>query len=233
MNFYARWRFTALLAAMLLLLTLRLVAVELDGSAWWADLFGAVVLVAALLSSIDDRRFRTATLVLGVPAIFGLFGAGYVHEPLAYPLTIIVRVMGIVFLVFTIAMILRVLLTQRKVTHDSLVVTFCGYMLIGVVWAEIYMLLEFVDPGALHFIGEHPVLTDRPAERWLLLEYFSFTTLTTLGYGDIEPISPIARALACFEAILGQFYLAVLVAGLVGLRFASRPDHERPPTAAE
>jgi hypothetical protein len=59
---------------------------------------------------------------------------------------------------------------------------------------------------------------DDQLQRWLMLEYFSFTTLTTLGFGDVVPETPTARFLAIWEVIFGQFYLAVLVAGLVNLR---------------
>jgi hypothetical protein len=84
--------------------------------------------------------------------------------------------------------------------------------MLGVIWALTYSLLEAVIPGS--FTG----LVDQAANAkwnpdWV---YFSFVTLTTLGYGDILPVTFSARALAYFEAIVGQFYLAVLVAGLVG-----------------
>ena len=76
--------------------------------------------------------------------------------------------------------------------------------------ADVYALLEFVEPGSLH-LGSEAGPVDRDE-----LVYFSFTTLTTLGYGDITPITPGARALTSLEATFGVLYIAVVIAGLVG-----------------
>lgn len=88
----------------------------------------------------------------------------------------------------------------------------CVYLMLGVIWALTYSLLEAAIPGS--FTGLSVQAADSKWDPdWV---YFSFVTLTTLGYGDILPVNSSARSLAYFEAIVGQFYLAVLVAGLVG-----------------
>ena len=132
------------------------------------------------------------------------------------------HVTSMLFLTFVVAMILQSLMTQSAVTKDSIAGAFCGYVLMGVIFAEIFCLLELNVPNSFQVGLTFPDWTDDPLQRWLTLEYFSLTTLTTLGFGDVIPITPAARGLAVFEAICGQFYLAVLVAGLVNLR-ASRP----------
>jgi voltage-gated potassium channel Kch len=82
-------------------------------------------------------------------------------------------------------------------------------------WGEGYGLIELLRPGSLKLPSVDPVAGPRA-----MLQYFSFVTITTVGYGDIYPVSPLARATAATEALLGQLYLVVLVARLVGLHTA-------------
>ena len=101
---------------------------------------------------------------------------------------------------------------DENISANRIIGAVCVYLMLGVIWALMYSLMETVIPGS--FAG----LADQAANSkwnpdWV---YFSFVTLTTLGYGDILPLTFSARSLAYFEAIIGQFYLAVLVAGLVG-----------------
>jgi len=93
------------------------------------------------------------------------------------------------------------------------------YLLIGLAWASAYELLHFVRPGA--FSG---ALAAEPVpQTWI---YYSFVTLTTMGYGDITPVHPVARSLAIAEALTGQLYLAITLASLVALR-ESAADRRR------
>lgn len=233
MNNYYRWKFTVLLAAILLLVAVRVATLDLASSQIVIDLCGALFLIAAILTISDSRRFRRAAFLLGIPAIAATCGARFFPEATAESLLMLARVLSIGFLGLTIGLILRELLTQRDVTWDSIVGTFCGYLLIGVMWSEAYSLLQLSSPGALHFDVSSSLDLGNVGRRWQHIEYFSFATLTTVGYGDITPVSPAARALAALEAICGQFYLAVLVAGLVGVRvpqhIAAREHHNQGP----
>ncbi|OQW73704.1 MAG: hypothetical protein BVN35_11365 [Proteobacteria bacterium ST_bin11] len=97
----------------------------------------------------------------------------------------------------------------HRVDLNSLVGAFCVYLLIGFTWAIVFRLLQLL--GLATFSGL--IVTEEPFSQ---LIYFSFVTLASLGYGDITPGSGLARVLSYFEALVGQFYLAVLVACLVG-----------------
>jgi hypothetical protein len=128
----------------------------------------------------------------------------------------------IAFLGYVICVVLRAIFDSREVTFNTVCASLCIYLLLGVVWALAYSVEDVLDPAGFTCTvdaGKHP--------GWLRLGrgettvlYFSFATLTTLGYGDIVPTSPISRMLASTEAIAGQLYLAVLVARLVGMHIA-------------
>jgi hypothetical protein len=90
-----------------------------------------------------------------------------------------------------------------------------GYLLLGMIWAYAYSLVALLRPDA--FSG--PV---SPSDGPRAFYYFSFVTLTTLGYGDVLPVHPAARSLAAFEAVTGPLYLAILITRLVSLAVAPR-----------
>ena len=94
-----------------------------------------------------------------------------------------------------------------------------GYLLIGLTWTFAYQLLIQQAPSAIHF--EPGVAESLPRQPSHLI-YFSFMTLTTVGFGDVHPVIPAARALTVAEALVGQLYIAILIASLVGMALQSR-----------
>jgi voltage-gated potassium channel len=104
------------------------------------------------------------------------------------------------------------------VSGDAIFGTVCGYLLLGIVWSLLYSAVETASPGsfAVPAPGGADVAAARPDRG--TLSYYSFITLATVGYGDVTPLTPLARTLAWIEAITGQFYLAILVAGFVGFK---------------
>ncbi len=112
------------------------------------------------------------------------------------------------------------LMLERRVTFDTIASALATYLLFGLIWAFIYVFFEHIDPDAFGGLSREIETglgpTGEKSELKVML-YYSFTTLTTLGYGDIVPVHPLARSLAVLEAAFGQVYMAVLVARLVGL----------------
>lgn len=106
-----------------------------------------------------------------------------------------------------------------EVSANRLVGALCLYLLLGVAWAVAYTVTEMVSPGS--FQGFSPQMGQGWDSDWL---YFSFVTMSTLGYGDITPLSPTARMLAYAQAVFGLFYIAILVAGLVGAYISERQN---------
>ena len=121
------------------------------------------------------------------------------------------------FLLVAISFTLNQVVFGTAVNANRLIGAVCVYLLLGSIWALAYTLLNMLDPGS--FAGFVPASGPGWNSEWL---YFSFVTMTTLGYGDILPISATARALAYLQAVVGQFYIAVLVAGLVGAYIGNR-----------
>ena len=115
------------------------------------------------------------------------------------------------------ASVLGHVLDGSEVNTNKLYAVCCVYLLAGIAWAFLYAITEMISPGSFRF----PVDND-PAGMMQRLIYFSLVTLTTLGYGDISPISQFARTVAALEAIFGQAYLAVLVARVVGWHVPGR-----------
>lgn len=110
--------------------------------------------------------------------------------------------------------VLALVLRRGSVTTRRIEGAIAVYLLLGFTWAQAYELLVLRHPGA--FAG---VVDGRGSQQWT---YYSFVTLTTMGYGDIMPVHPLARALAVLEALTGQLYLTILLARLVSLELQSR-----------
>ena len=118
---------------------------------------------------------------------------------------------------------LRSVLEQRNVTGETISMAISVYLLIGMTWAMLYFALYEVNPQALsfqQFPGLPAAVTESGHTNLPLFVYFSLSTLSTLGFGDIMPVSLPARYAAVAEGITGQLYLAILVARLVSMQIS-------------
>jgi hypothetical protein len=129
-------------------------------------------------------------------------------------------------LVLTLVVLAQVFRPGR-ITSPRIMGAVAVYLLLGIMWASGYHIVLRMDPGAFQLSR----VAQTAAEWKASLLYFSFTTLTTVGYGDILPLNPFARALANMEALIGQLYPAILIARLVSLEIIHRT--EMPRTGAE
>jgi voltage-gated potassium channel len=181
-----------------------------------------VVLIAAVWATSRHRSLFVAGLALAVPT----FAAAWMHHFLHTRwLSAVFLLLAAAFFGFTAVVVLRQALGGAAVTADTVAGAICFYLLLGVIWAIIFSLVEVAHPGSF-LDGGRPLNSSTTGPRSLVpsLLYLSLVTLSTLGYGDILPITPTARMLAALEAIIGPLYLAVLIARLVGLHASrSRP----------
>ena len=141
--------------------------------------------------------------------------------------------MGIVFVGYVVILMLRYLFSTDRVTTDTIAASLCIYFLLAVLWAEVFAIMEILEPGSFHIVGSgKPDVSQRfGGDGGLAMAlYYSLVTMSTLGYGDVVPRSAPARAFSAMEAVTGQMYLAVLVARLVGMHIAHSTGRlPRPP----
>lgn len=178
-----------------------------EGAVWLSGLFTMVLISGALVIG-RGRRDMFIILGLAIPWLY----LTWLHP--VWSGSALDEVTNLFFAAITLYMAAVLLLSvvmAEKVTHDVISGAIAVYLLIGIAWAVIYVLIEGLNPGSFAVAD-----ADR-GTIWEQLLYFSFTTLTTLGYGDISPLTPVARIWAVFEAICGTFFLAILISRLVSL----------------
>jgi len=202
-------RFLSLFVTLLLAVLVEPLSAHWMAADLFLDVFVPLTLLAGVYTVSDKKRIRVVGLVLAALTIAAQWGRGF-SDALALPL--FVEGLTVVFLAWVAVHILRHLFRTRHVTADTILASLCVYLLMGFVWAFLFALVAASDPGSFRGLEVAGVSRE--------LIYFSFVTLTTLGYGDIVPRSDMARTLAIVEAAMGQLYVAVMIARLVGLHIA-------------
>ena len=209
-------RFTNLLISLLLVVVVHPLVQETTGldpslTIW---VFVILPLVSAVIALAESRRVVAVLLATGGAAMALRWIDPYAHGGIWLILS---EVLVAFFFGFVTAWILRVVIQAKRVTKGVISAALCVYMLFGYVWALLYSVIQHVEPAS--FTVERLELMD--------FIYFSFVTLSTVGYGDVAPVSATARSLANVEAIVGQFYLAVLISRLVAL-YSAHPAPAEP-----
>ena len=201
-------RFLYLLITLVAFVTLVPVLEELGyGGMIFTILVSTILLSAAYVVS-GSRGYFFLALILAGPA----FVLRWINDFWEGPwLVFVADVLTILFLLVVAMLILSHVLKAERVSREKIFGALSVYLLLGVIWAFLFLFVDFLVPGSFRY-GQDEALTG------VEMVYYSFVTLTTLGYGDIVPISPSARALATLEAVTGQLFLTVLVARLVGLQ---------------
>lgn len=190
---------------LLLVLTLAHIAVQPIGgpnAELYSRIVFGLVLVGAMMAVSGRKRLFAVGLALGIPALLALI---FQTNPRVEGPSLL---LGIGTLAFVCAVLLMRIYERPQVNAASVSISLVVYLFLGLIWSMAYQFVENVSPDSFYGLGDAP-------RRELL--YYSFVTLTTLGYGDIGPAAPVARSLAITEAIVGQLYLVVLVASLVGM----------------
>ncbi len=191
----------------------------LMGYSWWGGLIIlALVFWAIIVITHTLLPRRTFQAYLGL-ACFGfavqtpgllqdVTGIPLFAADLALALNLLGKIIFVGFFLVPIRSIIRQLFQERQVSVNTLRGCICVYLLIGTLWSILYDIVYTVNPEA--FVFHEPAT-------WQALYYFSFVTLTTVGFGDIVPAAPLARTMTNVEAIIGQMYIAIIVARVVAL----------------
>jgi hypothetical protein len=217
--------YSHLLVAILLLLFVTPFITESVGLPWLDDYLIVLVLLAALYNAATHRRAVVVGLVLGALAVVARLVSAHVGE-LSRAGYAAVASATLLFLGYVVWHILNDLLRGRRLTAEKIVGAIVAYLLIGLLWAIAYMFVEVIDPGSFRVPEDVVSLVGSDAREtpMSIFVHYSFVTLSTLGYGDITPVTSTARTLSWVEAVVGPLYLAVMIARLVGIQVAETHD---------
>ena len=211
--FYSEQRFLFLLVSILLLLLISPLLKGFVHIKILLDIFFSMVFVFGVDAIRHDRKHLIIAIVLALPMLLSMWVGLFVK---IFLLSIIGNFFGITFFIYIIITILTHIFDQDRINREVIFAAVVVYLLMGVLWAFVYGTVEHIQPDS--FSGISDAIGD---ERFVFL-YYSYVTLTTLGYGDISPITPVASSMAILEAIIGQLYLVVQIAWLVGLRVSQK-----------
>ena len=188
---------------------------------WVAEFIAILVVLAAISAVTNERRHAYSLAVLSLAAVIPQALDPHVESNLT---GLLANIASMLFLIYLVVIILRDIFLTTQVSMDTLLGSVCGYLLLSAVFAACYSTLVLfqpdafiidarlpIDPTKLHFQGAH----------FDVLLYYSVITLTTVGYGDIIPATTFARELVAAEAVMGQVYLTMIVARLVGMHLTA------------
>ncbi|MHC4265427.1 MAG: potassium channel family protein [Planctomycetota bacterium] len=163
-------------------------------------------------------RLRHFLIIMGMGLIVFIFNlvAKYKIVELNEEATFIVFGFYSVFVLLAIIILLKKIMSYRVITSDTIKGGISIYILIGFLWTMFYLMILLIDPQAISNVS---VAGEKVG---LDCFYYSFTTLTTLGYGDMVPVTSYAKILAVTEAVIGPLYIAILIAQLVALNMAAK-----------
>jgi voltage-gated potassium channel len=169
-------------------------------------------LIVGIWSLVRQRFWFMAGVVLIAIGVMNILLEMIIHHSWAPYINLIV---ALLFYLFTTVIAFRSLLTGNRINLNMIMGSICVYILVGISWSIFYFFVSVIHPGAFNGVTEIGA-----KQQFYDLLYYSFVTLSTLGYGDITPVTPIARTLAYIEALFGQFYIAILVASFVGMHIS-------------
>ena len=211
-------RFRFLLWSLMMIIGLRPLLDEWIGTRFWADVCTDIFFAFALLSGLHavsgKSRQRRFALALAI-AIIVLDSLDYIVRIQALD-----RLQSGLTAVFLMQMLIMIWIhiekeKKKEVTFDLIMGAACAYILLGLLWAYAYYFVESFHPNSFR-------VAEKPFDDLWNFYYYSFVTLTSVGYGDIVAITRAAQGLSMLEAIMGQLYLAIMISWLVG-QHASQP----------
>lgn len=206
-------RFIFLLASILAYLAIVPLFEGFRGIRNLLDIFLTAVIIAGIYAVSPERRNRIFAALLAVP----MFASIWIYR--WFPSSFLVftfHLFYILFIVYSIAVLLAFVFKTESITRDVIYAAVVGYLFIGLLFADFYAIFELIRPGSFSFSQDY----GNPAP--FDFTFYSFVTLTTLGYGDITPLTGKAKSFSMLEALIGQLYLTILIARLVGMHISRK-----------
>ena len=177
-----------------------------------ARIFLELFLTAIAISMLYTISHKKGHVIVGMLLAIVMLASRWLQY--FYPnigILAIGMIAGALFIALVIANLLVFMLKSEEVNLEIIYAAILLYLLAALMWAFVYTVIELVDPASFN------IDLSRPQDYLLEFQYFSFVTITTLGYGDITPVTEVAKAITALEAVVGQLYLVVAVAWLVGM----------------
>jgi hypothetical protein len=176
------------------------------------DVLLSVIVIMGVYAISHEKKQTNIALALAVPMFISIWSFRIFKDIELY---VIGEFFGIFFVGFLISLLVKFILNHENVTKEVIAAAVVIYFLMAIMWSMVYLILDYLDPGSFSF----PEGPSRSVYQYL---YFSFVTITTLGYGDVAPLTQKASSLVVLEAVFGQMYLVVVVAWLVGMHVSRR-----------
>jgi len=207
-----QYRFIYLFAALLLTIIVAPIIRDFKFLKIAFDIFLSMIFISGCFAVSRSRYVPWIAIVLSIPMILSVW-IGYFGGDIPR-MNLVGDICGILYFGLVAAVILGYIFSTKHVSSDVIIAALVVYLLFGIMWGFSYQVIELIQPGSFRtpdeFFGQGGTG----------FMYYSFITLTTIGYGDVTPIAGIAQSFSQLEGIVGQSYMAVLVARLVGLHVA-------------
>lgn len=204
-------RFRFLLISLMMLIGLRPLLDEWIEGRILANVFTDIFFAFALMSGLHAIRGQPGQLRISLLLAIAIIFLGSLHYIVQIKrLDQLQLLLSAIFLVQMLVMIWVHIVKENEVTIELVMAAACAYILLGLVWAYAYFFLEIFHPNSFK-------ASEQLGDDLWDFYYYSFVTLTTMGYGDILSVTRSARALSILEAITGQLYLAIMISWLVGI----------------
>jgi len=209
LNNISKRRFFYLLIALILLIFISPYLMNFIWGNWVLAATTFLTLLAIVFTMLEDKRLFALSCICAV--IILLSKITQLYQP-DITTDLVNYILTLFFYLFAIGVIFNQILQSQDITYEIIFGALCIYLLIGVSYSNVYFILELLSPGS--FAINSDALSGTITDGFNLI-YFSFTTLTTVGFGDIIPVTVHAKSIVIVEQITGVLYLAALVSRLV------------------
>ena len=211
---HSKERFLILMGLMMALLVLGPILEQLVTIRKLIDIFLTAIILSMLYTITSKKRVFYFGWFLAIIMLLSLWLKYFISFELFATVSMTV---GVLFTLLVTSQTLQFIITSKTVTREVVYAAMLVYFLLAQLWAMVYTIVDRVDPASFSLPGGQG--------DFLLFEYYSFVTLTTLGFGDITPLTKIAKAFSVLEAVVGQLYLVVVVAWFVGMLVARKSEN--------
>ena len=176
------------------------------------DIFISIIFISGIYAISREKKHIYIAMSLMVPMFTGVWLS---HIFQSFKIYVAGEIIGAIFIGYLISLLTKFIFNQKEVTKDVIYAALIIYLLMAILWSFAYLVLDYFYPASFSF----PEASSPSVYRYL---YFSFVTITTLGYGDVAPLTQKASSLVVLEAVTGQMYLVVVVAWLVGMHVSRK-----------